>query len=122
MSKLLKNIREAHIQGQDRAMPAPQMCVPFAESSVARNGQDHPTIDRSRGYALRATVGVDFWANQAQYSDARKAAVRSLVVAMYIEVFQAIDHIHGLLYAGDLVAAHQRLDELSNELLEGQDL
>lgn len=122
MSKLLQNVQQYRMLGNDRLMPSRPMLIPFAEADARPNGHDNLTIDRSTGYTLRAAVGIDFWANQAQYSDARRNAVKRLVAAMYSEVFEAIDHIHALLYAADIEGAHKRLDELSNELLEGQDL
>lgn len=120
MSRLLKELH-AYRRGRERAMPTPLDIGSFLELETKRNFDDRAGISRCTGYSMRATVGVNFWANEAEYKDARDCALRMMVTEMYAEVFMALDELHGLLYAGEMAKAHDRIEVLRKELMEGSE-
>lgn len=75
-------------------------------------------LDRNEEFELRATVGVRFWANKAQYRDARKTAERVLLDRMYGETLALLNEARKAVFDGDATATLAVLDQIKSNLME----
>jgi len=69
-----------------------------------------------RQYVLSATVEARFWANRAERSEARKAAISSLARCLYADVLHELAVIRHAIWDGDPKAALVRLGDLETRL------
>jgi nitrogen fixation-related uncharacterized protein len=100
--------------GDDRAKRyKPQVTVKTEETGTeALGGFEH-----SKRYVMKVSLGVYFWANTAQYSDAYRNAEKQIMDTAYGDVLTAIHETRTMLYAQDLEAALHRLDRLEQDIL-----
>jgi len=113
MIKLREVLNSSRLEGRDRtAVYKPRVIV-----DCERTFKDNPTVDRTFGYCLEAKLYVEFWANNAQYSDARKHAEKTLLQQVYREVLHELEHTRSCLYAQDIPAALNVIDKLQTELM-----
>lgn len=74
----------------------------LADLSCEKTGEIRPhTIDRNEQYRLSATIAVDFWANQAQYQQARRIATRVLLDRLYGDTLALLSEAEKGVYDGD---------------------
>jgi hypothetical protein len=74
------------------------------------------TPDRNEEYELTLTVGVRYWANKAQHTDARQNAEAILLRTLYQDVLADLSMIRHAIYDGDRTAALRRIGELESRL------
>lgn len=76
-------------------------------------GNEKPyTLDANTEHVIKLTIGQTFWANQAQYSMARDAAIRALASHLYRNVHHELHMIELAVYSGsaeDVIAAVSRI-------------
>lgn len=115
MTNALSNLRER----------ATHMCRPeeFRRVPAVFDLKDDKTgerrygsMDRNEEYELSLTVGVRYWANDAQRADARLNAEAVLARTIYEDVLRALSEIRHAVYDGDQRAAIARIGELEKEL------
>lgn len=82
-----------------------------------KTGEIRPyTPDRNEEYELTLTVGVRYWANKAQRSDARRNAESVLAHTLYKDVLAELSQIRHAVWDGDQSAALTRIAALEQGL------
>lgn len=116
---ILDQLREQRT-GQRRLSDFRQPAV--TELDCHKTGQVHlTTFAVSEEYVLRATIGVTFWANPAQYHDARIIAERALLHRLYGDTLQLLDEAKHAVFDGDAVTTLEVLDTIIDNLTRGSE-
>jgi hypothetical protein len=115
MTNALSNLREraTHMCRPEEFRRVPAVFDLNEEKTGERR---YGTMDRNEEYELTLTVGVRYWANNAQHSDARQNAEAILARTLYEDVLRALSEIKHAVYDGDQQAALGRIVELEQEL------
>src|SRR5688572_30795343 len=71
-------------------------------------GETRPVMDRCTQHQLVLELGVQFWANKAQYHDAKVIAKRSLANLLYRDVLSDLAGIEHAISDGNKLAALKR--------------
>ena len=74
---------------------------PVLELEAGKTGRMRDTIDQSTEFELRLRLVQNFWANQAQYASAHKAAMRALAAHLYEDVLRDIHYLILAIESGD---------------------
>ena len=70
--------------------------------SAGATGNIRPyTTDSNEEYEMTLTVGVRFWANKAQYSEARRTAERHLAQTLYGDAIAIVARLRSAISDGD---------------------
>ena len=69
-------------------------------------------IDRRDEFELRLQIAVPFWANKAQFSDARLAAMRHLAKALYEDALREVSRLRLCIHSGDAIGALECADRI----------
>lgn len=80
-------------------------------------GEFRPGLDRNERWMLTARVTVHFWANKAQFPEARIMAERQLAVALYGDFLADVTKASAAVIDGDRSAALAALDALRDRIL-----
>src|SRR5699024_6806852 len=78
------------------------------------------TINRNQEWVLEAKINITFWANSAQYDDAKAIAERELLAKIYGPARNALHRIRLAISNGDRRAAMAAVDFLQIEM-EGEE-
>lgn len=102
---------------QERAtgMSKPEDC--FALTEVPTGDVRPMGLATSYEYELRFAVGVRYWANNAQLSDARKRAEGLLAHQLYKDVISDLYEIRQAVSDGDRINALRGIAELQSRLV-----
>jgi hypothetical protein len=117
MNKLRSELKEYHLTGygaQRAEVYKPSLTIRHEETDQMQA----QAFGYAQGYLLKATIGVNFWANQAQFQDAYRNAEKTLMTAMYGDVLSSLDLIRSALYAHDIESALVFIDGLEKHLQE----
>ena len=76
---------------------APDFCVVNCE----KTGRTRPIPDANEEWVIQATLSVTFWANTAQYQQARVIAERTLAHRLYADVLGDLAELHMQISNGD---------------------
>lgn len=117
MIKLRKVLNYKQIHGVDRAA----MHRPMVTLDCERSGMDNYSMDRSTGFRMDVRILINFWANQAQFSDAYKNAEKQILREIYGDVIDTIHEVQNMLFSGDIPLAQTRLAKLEQDLMEPSD-
>ena len=112
---VLDNIRErcTYMQRPEEFRRVPAVC----EFNEEKTGEYRPAgIATSEEYELTLTVGVRYWANRAQHSDARRNAESILARTLYEDVLRDLAQIRHAAMDGDQRATVSRINELEARL------
>jgi hypothetical protein len=76
----------------------------------------------SQGYRIDLTSSVNFYANQAEFHDATKAAKERLVYEYYKGTFEFLHEMKNALYAGDKRKAFAVIADFEKSIQESLDI
>ena len=88
----------------------------FFKIESGQTGKVIPGTDANTEHYLEAKIAVTFWANQAQYHDARKLAQEVLVHRLYGDVIAELSELRLQISNGDRVACLMTVDRLGSKL------
>ena len=90
---------------------------PTLNMTAVESGNIRPgTMDRHTEFILTARIVTNFWANQAQYNDARRTAERVLAHQLFQPLPQMLDALRRAIFSGDTREALSICDHMSNEM------
>lgn len=112
---VLANLREraTHMCRPEEFMRKPAVFEMTEEPTGERR---YGTMDKNEEYELTLTIGVRYWCNQAQRTDARRNAEAVLAHTLYRDVLGDLMAIQHAIYDGDQRAALQRVATLRERL------
>lgn len=112
----IMNIMEklkARATGMERMRNEP-MSLSLDESIT---GEFKPyTLDRNKEYSMELRVGVTFWANDVQYEEARKAALKMLIHELHSDILHQVAGLRSALYSQDDCAAQEIMSKMLKTL------
>ena len=75
-------------------------------------GETRPNIDRSDEFELRLHIVVPFWANKAQFHNARNAAMKVLATTLYEDALREVSRLRLCIHSGDALGALDCADRI----------
>lgn len=89
----------------------------IVESSERKTGEIRPAgFATSEEYELFVRLGVVFWANSAQYIDARQQAERHLAHEFYRDQLLLLNRVRSAVFDGDAEEALRWIGELQDSM------
>lgn len=88
-----------------------------ASTTCNQTGEFKPnTLDRNTEWSLTLILRVNFWANQAQYHDARKIAEKVLVTKLYQDTLGDLAELRLQISNGNRMGAIMICDRIESKL------
>lgn len=88
-------------------------------ANVVETGEIYENgLATQKEYQLKLQVGCNFWANQAQYNNARKKAEKVLLHTLYGEILAKLDLAIHAIYNRDEQTALDQIFSIREELIK----
>lgn len=85
--------------------------------SIEETGKCHPGgFSETKEYVMQVTVGVNFWANQAEYSSGCSQAEKRLLQVIHADILGISDAIRSAIMSGDAKTALSYVDQINKRL------
>ena len=81
-----------------------------------QTGETRPGTDRNTEFRTTLTVGVAFWANQAQYHDAKRDADRTLLHHLYRDILSEFSYMRTAARGQDYESVLQAIGRAEEKL------
>jgi hypothetical protein len=86
------------------------------EYDVEKTGVTRPGLSENEQYQMTVTVGVEFWANQAQYSHALPVAEKLLLSRLFGGLMGEVAEMRSAVFDGDAQRALAACDRIQKEI------
>lgn len=104
------------IQDMRNQRPDKQPAISFSERDTGEiSGYG---LSMQNQYRMQIAVGVEFWANQAQYNDAKKRAEKVLLHTLHGDILARLDCAISAIYNRDEQEALMHICSIRDELVK----
>ncbi len=90
--------------------------LPIADFSVEQTGATSPGLSCNTEHVIYLKIGVNFWANKAEYNTAFEIARKNLLQTIHQDILGVSDSLRSAIFSGDAKEALDYVDQL-NEIL-----
>lgn len=108
------------VQEIDTRTRRPQEFIPLVTTRATRTDEirlgDFGSFSAQTRFILQVVIAVDFWANKAQYSDARRNAERYFLAKLYENLHPHLVDLHKAISDGSIHDAQDALVKLQQEI------
>lgn len=91
---------------------------PLLEFKNEETGETRPGMDKNEQYRMQVVLGMNFWANKAQYSQAASNVKKVLLRRIYRDTLSLLGELRKSIFDGDGSAALAWCEKIERDLLD----
>lgn len=114
-------IRQLHVKSDNIQRMDDFQSPRFFDMNSGETGEYRPGLDANTQFYLEARITTTFWANGAQYDQARRLAEHALIHRLYGDILGNMAELRLQISNGNRMACLKLLNQMEAKLTNGKD-